>query len=119
MLVVDDDASLVKMLKVRLNAEGFETELAVDGKTAVALAETCSPSIILLDIAMPGVSGIDVLERLQGSDNGKTIPVIIMTAYPHMIELVRDNPSVVECLVKPFDLPKMVKRIKEVVGEEA
>jgi len=55
-LVVDDDAALVKMLNVRLWAEGYETELAVDGDTAIALAREHHPDLILLDIAMPGVT---------------------------------------------------------------
>ena len=55
-LVVDDDAALVKMLNVRLWDEGYETELAVDGDTAIALAREHHPDLILLDIAMPGVT---------------------------------------------------------------
>lgn len=118
-LVVDDDASLVKMLNVRLWAEGYETELAVNGTTAIALAETHHPDVILLDIAMPGVTGVDVIEQLQDSGDSKDIPVIIMTAYPHMIDMVKSYPAVKECLVKPFDLPKLVARIKEIISAEA
>ena len=118
-LVVDDDASLVKMLNVRLWAEGYETELAVNGTIAIALAETHHPDVILLDIAMPGVTGVDVIEQLQDSGDSKDIPVIIMTAYPHRIDMVKSYPAVKECLVKPFDLPKLVARIKEIISAEA
>lgn len=115
-LVVDDDASLVKMLNIRLWAEGYETELAVNGTTAIALASEHHPDLILLDIAMPGVTGVDVIERLEGTDDGKEIPIIIMTAYPHMIEMVKDHPAVKDCMIKPFDLPKLITRIKDILS---
>lgn len=115
-LVVDDDAALVKMLNVRLWAEGYETELAVDGETAIELAKKHHPDLILLDIAMPGVTGVDVIEKLQASDGSDDIPVLIMTAYPHMIDLVKGYGSVKECFVKPFDLPELVTRIKEILA---
>jgi CheY-like chemotaxis protein len=119
-LVVDDDAALVKMLNIRLWVEGYETELAVDGDTAIALAQKHHPDLILLDIAMPGVTGIDVIERLQDSDGDSDIPVLIMTAYPHMIDLVKHYGVVKECFVKPFDLPVLVTTIKDILsGEDA
>lgn len=116
-LVVDDDASLVKMLNIRLWAEGYDTELAVNGTTAITLAREHQPDIILLDIAMPGVTGVDVIEKLESTDDGKEIPIIIMTAYPHMVEMVKSHPAVKDCLIKPFDLPKLVARIKEILDE--
>jgi len=116
-LVVDDDAALVKMLNVRLWAEGYETELAVDGDTAIALAREHHPDLILLDIAMPGVTGVDVIEKLRDSYGSEDIPVIIMTAYPHMIDLVKGYDAVKECFVKPFDLPALVTRIRDILSE--
>lgn len=80
-LIVDDDAALVKMLNVRLLAEGFETELAVDGRTAIELARERTPDLIILDIAMPGVTGVDVIQKLQSTSADHAIPVLIMTAY--------------------------------------
>lgn len=118
-LIVDDDAALVKMLNVRLVAEGFETELAVDGKTAVSLAQERTPDLMILDIAMPGVTGVDVIQKLQSLSPDRVVPVIIMTAYPHMIELVSGYDCVRECFTKPFDLPQFVTRIQEILSEQA
>ena len=116
-LIVDDDAALVKMLNVRLLAEGFETELAVDGNTAITLASERTPDLIILDIAMPGVTGVDVIQKLQSASPDSDIPVIIMTAYPHMIRLVDGYGCVRECFTKPFDLPLFITRIQEVLAE--
>ena len=115
-LIVDDDRSVVKMLNVRLQAEGYRTELAVDGATALKLAEEYRPDVILLDLAMPTVTGADVLNELKASPCGRDLPVVIITAYPHMIEVVKGNDSVKGCFVKPFDMSKLVATIKEIVS---
>jgi DNA-binding response OmpR family regulator len=113
-LVVDDDGPLVKMLNVRLAAEGFDTLLAMDGETAIRLAGEAAPDLILLDIAMPGVNGVDVIERLRdGGDSA--IPVVIMTAYPHMIDMVDGYDCVKECFTKPFELPDLMASISRVI----
>lgn len=116
-LVVDDDGPLVKMLNVRLMAEGFETLLAMDGDTAISLAAESTPDLILLDIAMPGVNGVDVIERLQKSAYGKHVPVLIMTAYPGMIGMVDGFEVVKQCFTKPFELPQLIESIHEIIAE--
>jgi DNA-binding response OmpR family regulator len=118
-LVVDDDESIVKMLKVRLEAEGYEAVQALDGIAAVELAAERHPDIILLDITMPSVTGVDVLEKLEASAGTRGIPVLVITAYPHMIESVRGYDAVKECFVKPFDMPRLMTRIKEVISPGA
>lgn len=117
-LIVDDDAPLVKMLDVRLMAEGFETLLAMDGLTAVDLAVGSSPDLVLLDIAMPGVNGVDVIERLQESEDGRRVPVIIMTAYPNMIEMVEGFEAVKKCFTKPFEMPALIEAIDSAVPRD-
>lgn len=115
-LIVDDDQSIVKMLNLRLQTEGYDTGLATDGKSAVKLAGKYSPDVILLDIAMPAVTGVDVLKRLARSKRGGDIPVIIITAYPHMIDDVREFDCVKGCFVKPFDMTKLMGKIAELAG---
>lgn len=117
-LIVDDDASLVKMLNVRLQVEGYETTLAVDGRTAIELAEEFLPDIVLLDIAMPSVTGVDVIEELQLSEKNMEVPVVIMTAYPHMIKQVEGYTTVKACFKKPFDIPKMLAKIESILADE-
>lgn len=115
-LVVDDDESIVKMLRVRLEAEGYEAVLALDGVAAVELAVERHPDVILLDIAMPSVTGVDVLDRLEASDATRGIPVLVITAYTQMIDSVKGYDAVKECFVKPFDMPSLMSRIREVTS---
>lgn len=117
-LIADDDAALVKMLDIRLQAEGFDTVLAVNGNAAVTLARADGPDVIVLDIAMPGVTGVEVIQRLESAQS-EDIPVVIITAYPHMVDQVKCYDSVKAWFIKPFDLPDLVSKIREVIARPA
>ncbi len=79
-LLVDDDLTLREMYSERLKAEGFTVEMAKDGEEALSKAMDIKPSIILLDIMMPKINGLDVLKRLKQDSETKDIPVIVLTA---------------------------------------
>lgn len=115
-LLVDDDRSVVKMLKVRLEAEGYDIEQALDGETALDLMEKEPPDIMLLDIAMPTITGVDILERMSESPSASSIPVIIITAYQSRIKLVEHHDAVKKCFVKPFDAGELSSSIKEILA---
>lgn len=79
-LLVDDDLTLREMYTERLKAEGFTVETAKDGEEALAKAKDLMPNIILLDIMMPKINGLDVLKKLKQNSDTKNIPVIVLTA---------------------------------------
>lgn len=79
-LLVDDDLTLREMYSERLKAEGFVVEMAKDGEEALTKAAEIHPNIILLDIMMPKINGLDVLKKLREQDETKAIPVIVLTA---------------------------------------
>lgn len=79
-LLVDDDLTLREMYTERLKAEGFTVETAKDGEEALAKASDLKPNIILLDIMMPKINGLDVLRKLKQSPDTENIPVIVLTA---------------------------------------
>lgn len=79
-LLVDDDLTLREMYSERLKAEGFSVEMAKDGEEALAKASELKPNIILLDIMMPKINGLDVLKKLREQEDTKAIPVIVLTA---------------------------------------
>ena len=103
-LIADDDSISRKVLRRLLEQDGYEVRAASDGREALELfaEETCD--VVLLDILMPGLDGISVLERLKGTSEGEHIPVI-------MISAIDDTESVVRCieigaddyLTKPFN----------------
>lgn len=79
-LLVDDDITLREMYAERLKAEGFLVNTAKDGEEALQMATENHPNIILLDIMMPKINGLDVLKKLKEQTETKNIPVIVLTA---------------------------------------
>ena len=77
-LIVDDDAAIVRMLQRTLGAEGFETSTAGDGGAALARAESWPPDVIVLDRMMPGLDGLAVARRLRAK--GDAVPILMLTA---------------------------------------
>lgn len=79
-LVVDDDPALIEMYRARLLAEGFSVDLAHDGQQGLAQAVGHVPDVILLDMRMPHVTGLEVLEILRTTKATKNVPIIVLTA---------------------------------------
>jgi two-component system response regulator MprA len=109
-LIVEDDASVRRMLERSLGAEEFEVCSAADGGTALAMAEDSIPDLVVLDVAMPGLSGIDVCRRLR--EKGLTGGVLMLTAR----DAVEDRVSGLDAgaddyVVKPFAIDEVVARL--------
>jgi PAS domain S-box-containing protein len=98
-LVCDDDRDFLEVLSAVLKSHGFETLEAHNGTDAIALAQDHQPSVILLDLVMPGLSGLDTLAALKAEPTTAGIPVIILSA------VIPDHPpdGMMEWLVKPVD----------------
>ena len=79
-LIIDDDPNLRRALKIRLQANHYDTVQASDGYAAMAVAQRENPNLIILDLGLPAGDGFVVLKRLQDSDALSSIPVIVLTA---------------------------------------
>ncbi|MDA8334200.1 MAG: response regulator [Peptococcaceae bacterium] len=114
-LVVDDQVGIRRLLYEAFGDDGFEVELASGGAEALRKLGQCSPQVVLLDLRMPGVSGLDTLKELRSRQPG--LNVIIMTAYGEM-DLVREarRLGVDWCITKPFDLVELRYMVKGVIA---
>jgi len=112
-LIVDDRIEDRETLRDILGGKGYRTVLAKDGYEAVRFAEKGNFDVILLDIKMPGINGIETMERIKGFRPGAGI--IMMTAYS-MEEFVEDSlrKGAYTCLFKPIDVEKMLESIQKV-----
>lgn len=95
-LLVDDDMTLHEMYAERLKAEGYVVVSAYDGEEAIDKAYKETPEIILLDIMMPKINGIDVMKKLREDEKTADIPIILLTALIQEINKIKD-------MMKPFD----------------
>jgi two-component system response regulator MprA len=110
-LIVEDDAAVRRMLERSLGAEGFEVRSAADGGAALALAEVSSPDLVVLDVAMPGLSGFDVCRRLR--ETGMTGGVLMLTARDAVEERVRGlEAGADDYVIKPFAIDEVVARLR-------
>lgn len=111
-LVVDDDKGLRDLYKSELAAEGYEVIVASTGKEAVEILKASRPDVIIMDIRMPEMNGIEALGKVVARH--KSIPVIINTAYPSYQEDFRAW-AADEYVVKSSDLTELKAAIKRVL----
>jgi len=107
-LVADDDEEILRLLEIGLRPAGFQVSTAHDAWKAFELAKIELPDAILLDIAMPKGSGLDVLRLLKASPGTEHIPVIVISgsADPEMPAKVKAL-GAADYVAKPFDIPKI------------
>ena len=87
-LVVDDEAYIVELVRFNLEKEGFQVLVACDGSTALELVEKHLPDLIVLDIMLPGMDGLEVCQRLKQDESYRSIPIIFLTARGEEIDTV-------------------------------
>jgi two-component system response regulator MprA len=110
-LVVDDDASLRRMLERTLLAEGYEVTVCADGGAALVAVERSAPDLIVLDVAMPGIDGLAVCRRLRA--RGLGTPILMLTARDAVEDRVEGLESGADdYLVKPFAAAELVARLR-------
>jgi two-component system, OmpR family, alkaline phosphatase synthesis response regulator PhoP len=109
-LVIDDEPSIITLVSAYLRAEGFEFETAVDGPSGLALARTFQPDLLVLDVMLPGMDGIELLTRLRRESD---VYVILLTARAEETDkIVGLAVGADDYLTKPFSPRELVARIK-------
>jgi len=109
-LVVDDDTALAEMIGIVLRSEGFEPSFCADGSEAVAAFHSSRPDLVLLDLMLPGMDGIEVCSRIR-EESG--IPIIMLTAKSDTTDVVKGLESGADdYIVKPFNPKELVARIR-------
>ena len=119
-LVVEDDRNISDLIRMYLEKEGFEVRSAYDGGKAVEEFDKQAPDMVLLDIMLPGMDGIEILKALRGNPTTARIPVIIASArgteYDKVVGL---DLGADDYLAKPFGMMEMVSRIRAVLRRVA
>ena len=112
-LIVDDEMLLGKSTQLILKVNGFEVELTNEGQAGLDAAEKHQPHLILLDVMMPGMDGISVLEKLKKNDKTKDIPVVIFTAKEITDDLKAQLEAAADFIGKPFEADDLISTLKK------
>jgi len=117
-LVVDDEADIVNLLKLILEAEGYEVVPALSGDEALGLAEAEAPDLVMLDLMMPGKSGLETCRTLKTQPKTKNIPVIIFSALGREVDKnLTAEAGANAHLAKPFNNVGILTEIKRCLNE--
>jgi two-component system response regulator MtrA len=109
-LVVDDDQAIAEMVGIVLRGKGFEVITTVDGASALEAFDRVGPDLVLLDLMLPGMDGIEVCRRLRRQSG---VPIIMLTARSDTADVVEGlEAGADDYLTKPFDTDELVARIK-------
>ncbi|MEE3047977.1 MAG: phosphate regulon transcriptional regulator PhoB [Pseudomonadota bacterium] len=115
-LIVEDEAALVTMLRYNLESEGYRVSEAIDGEEAILLVIEEPPDLILLDWMLPSLSGIEVCRRIRRNESARDVPIIMLTARGEDSDRVRGLDSGADdYITKPFSPRELMARVRAVL----
>lgn len=117
-LVVEDDESITLGLRMNLEAEGFEVQVAEDGATGLALATSWQPDLVILDVMLPRMNGFEIVRELRRARH--RMPVIMLSARgAEMDKVMGLELGAEDYITKPFGLAELLARVKAVLRRDA
>ncbi len=115
-LIIEDENDLAELVAFNLEKEGQQPVIAMDGTSGLEAARNKTPDLILLDLMLPGITGIEVCKILKGSPATASIPIILMTAKGEEIDrVVGFEIGADDYVVKPFSTRELLLRVKAVL----
>ncbi|MFH1416531.1 MAG: response regulator [Elusimicrobiota bacterium] len=113
-MIVEDNYVTVKLLRFLLEKQKFQVVSCENGKEALDCVENEKPDLILMDVMMPEIDGIEVTRRMKQNPNTSKIPIIILSALGQEMEVMRGLQAGADgYVVKPFDSQALIKLVKE------
>lgn len=113
-LLIEDDRDVAALFRHVLDMAGYRSESVYDGLEAMKRLSNSQPDVVLLDLQLPGLSGVDILQKMRADERMKTIPVIVITAYAYVAKSLPIEPDLF--LLKPVDihdLSSLIQRLRD------
>jgi DNA-binding response OmpR family regulator len=117
-LVVDDDPVILRLLQVNFDLEGIDVTTAVDGEEGLKMAQSDRPDLVISDIMMPKVNGLELLAALRSSPDTAALPVILLSAKAQVADVQRGlELGADDYITKPFDPLELIDRVYKVLAK--
>jgi CheY-like chemotaxis protein len=117
-LVLDDQQYLREIMAAILDDAGYPALAVATTEEALQRLDDLRPDLLVLDVSLPGISGLQFLDQLRAADAWRTLPVVVMSGDPGKLVAVEGRANVV-ALTKPFDVSVLVSEIRRLVGPPA
>ncbi|MFO0033797.1 MAG: response regulator [Planctomycetota bacterium] len=118
-LVIEDDRALAKVLEYNLLQNGFEVILSSDGQDGLQQARTKQPSLVLLDLMIPVIDGLEVCKRLRAASETRDLPIIMLTAKAEETDqVVGYSLGADDYVTKPFSVKVLIERVKSLLRRD-
>ncbi|HEX7458730.1 MAG TPA: response regulator [Ginsengibacter sp.] len=114
--VIDDDMDLLKVVKSLLIKKGFDVYAFTDWEIANNSMRIFEPQLILLDVFLAGIDGLDVCQKLKASPFTRHVPVLLFSAFPRIAETAIHDYGADDFIAKPFEVGDLVKKIHSVLS---
>ena len=115
-LVVEDEEDIMEVIRFNLEKEGYEVHQALSGEKALQVIESNLPSLVLLDLMLPGINGLDLCRIFKQNDRTKAIPVIMLTAKSEDADIVAGlEMGAEDYIIKPFSPRVLLARVRTVL----
>ena len=115
-LLVDDDQDLLSVLELKLKKEDYIIQIAKNGKAAIQSIQQKRPDLVVMDVNMPNMNGLDACKKLRSEDRTKNIPIILLTARDEEIDRILGLEfGADDYVTKPFNTRELILRIKNIL----
>jgi two-component system, OmpR family, response regulator MprA len=118
-LIIDDAENIIEVVRLGLKYEGFQVESASDGEHGITAAQRINPDLIILDLMLPDIDGVDVCQQLRANPTTRDIPILMLTAKDEVRDrIVGLDAGADDYLTKPFDFDELVARIRAILRRQ-
>jgi phosphate regulon transcriptional regulator PhoB len=115
-LIVDDEKDIAGLIAYNLEREGFRTRIVLDGKDALAAVQSLAPDLILLDLMLPGINGLDLCRMIRENPATSFVPIIMLTAKADEVDkIIGLEIGADDYVTKPFSVKELVARVRTVL----
>ena len=115
--VIDDDKDLLQVVKSLLLKKGFNVSTFMEWRIAKEAIKFLEPQLILLDVFLSGIDGLDICQKLKASPATRHIPILLFSAFPKIAETAIHDYGADDFIAKPFEVGDLIKKVHSVLGK--